>query len=254
MLKSWHNLYPNTEMLELNFIQKEILGKLLYAPSLNFSQLQPREKITSNLLAFHLQQLQRLDLISKKAAAYTLTDKGKEFANRSDSLHKEDLRQKNGVIMCCYRKLSQKAEPEFLIYTRKKHPFFGSQGYPSGKIRYGETLAEAAQRELLEETNLQGIPQLFLIQHHLVYDQKDHRLLEDKFFFFNYFDNPTGELHYSDEGDFTWVKFSDFPKFVTKPFESLAVEQKITRLILSWLKNPRKEVTYQEVTHITDSF
>lgn len=68
-----------------------------------------------------------------------------------------------------------------LMIRREFEPFRGLWGLPGGKVRYGESLAEAAERELYEETNLKASFQEFcgvvaesvfagqrLVAHHLL--------------------------------------------------------------------------------------
>ena len=69
------------------------------------------------------------------------------------------------------------------MQKRLKQPYFGFLGFVSGKVRWGETVVEAAERELKEETNLEGKFKLIGIMHSLIYSKEDNSLLEDKFFY-----------------------------------------------------------------------
>jgi len=53
-------------------------------------------------------------------------------------------------------------DQEVLIVKRKKDPNKGQWSIPGGKQMIGETIAEAAKRELLEETGVK-VGQLFLV-------------------------------------------------------------------------------------------
>lgn len=50
--------------------------------------------------------------------------------------------------------LSRDAPPRVLLIQRGRDPFAGQWAFPGGFVEPGETLVEAARRELLEETTL----------------------------------------------------------------------------------------------------
>lgn len=237
-------------MIDLHYIQLKVLKKLLFSEGLGLHDLRPDDSIENNQLLFHVESLMKDGLVEKQDKTYILTKKGKEYANRMDSDKVKIKKQgKIGAIQCCIRTTGD--EPEFLIYTRKKHPFYGSQGYASGKVDYGEKVLDAARRELKEETNLDGGEgELFLIEHHIVYDKHTNELLEDKYFYFCRFENPSGELQPNDEGDFEWVPESKARDYFKKPFENIERLIYITERI----KDLDAQLTFQEVTHYTDKF
>lgn len=240
--------------MELHFIQQAILKKLLFLPKAKHSDLRPNDDIENNKLTFHISQLISLGLIEKDTnGLYTLTNKGKENANRMDTDTLRTVRQgKVCTILCCTR-LGSNNQREYLVYTRKKQPFFDSQGYPSGKARFGETIYEAAERELKEETNLtpSKSPDLFLIEHQIVYSPDKSSLLEDKFFFFVMFENPSGEIIANEEGIYEWVDENDLDTYVVKPFESMDKMKEVNEL----MKNYKNGFPmYREVAHLADNY
>jgi 8-oxo-dGTP pyrophosphatase MutT (NUDIX family) len=236
---------------DLHYIQLAILKKLLFSEGLKFSELKPFEDIETNKLSFHIEKLIQLGHVIKDGIIYKLTESGKEFANRMDTDNAQMKKQgKIGIIMCCMK--TDGDEPEFLIYTRKKHPFFGSQGYSSGKVWYGERTWETAIRELKEETNLDAAekPTLFTIEHHLVYDKNSKELREDKYFYFYRFINPKGNLKSNEEGSFEWVKESELEKYFVKPFVTVERLMYITKRI----KDVNHELTFEDIEHFADNF
>jgi ADP-ribose pyrophosphatase YjhB (NUDIX family)/predicted transcriptional regulator len=242
--------------MELHFIQNEILKKLLFADKLKYSELRP-ENLENNKLNFHLNQLQDLGLIEKSDSKYYLTLKGKEFAGRLNTdVLKIEKQAKLSVLVAPVRKAGD--ELEFLIYTRLKQPFYGCQGFLSGKIGYGETIIEGAKREMKEECNLDGEPQIIQLMHYRVFDKlspqegavSQPRLLEDKFMFLCVVKEPVGELLQSNEGKFQWVKESEFAKYITNHFESYDVFINEVNLI----KNFNGAVSIVEVDHASGKF
>lgn len=163
-------------------VQIEILRALLFTPDARFSDLN-LAGLSNDHFTFHITQLVETGLVQKAAnGRYRLSPKGKEYANRMDTDSKAMERQgKLAVLLVSVRK-SAAGKDEFLMQQRLKHPYFGFWGYMGGKIRWGETVLEAAARELKEETGLTAKLELRGVMHKIDYTQ-DKKLLEDKYFY-----------------------------------------------------------------------
>ncbi len=207
-------------MRQLHEIQLKILEKLLFSISLRYSQIKPDKKMENNQFQFHLNQLTEMGLVRKENGKYLLTPKGKEYANRIDEGENQlKLQAKISAWIACTRIVKNKKQ--FLIYTRLKQPFYGCQGYLSGKVRYGENLTEAVKRELKEETNLDCLKsKVIAIKHFRVFDKRTKELVEDKFMFMCLVENPKGELKGNKEGKFEWVDEDRLYDYVANPFEN----------------------------------
>ena len=203
-------------MKQLHEIQLSILKKLMFAESVHFAELKP-ENIENNQFDWHLKQLIKTKFVEKSAYGYKLTVEGRKYCNRFDTdSNKIEMQGKISALMVSMRNIN--GFNEFLMYTRKKHPFFNCQGFASGKIRWGETVVEAATRELFEETGLKGICEIINLWHYLVLDE-DSSTKEDKYFFICRFVNPQGELISNNmEGLYEWIKEDNIEKWITKPF------------------------------------
>jgi ADP-ribose pyrophosphatase YjhB (NUDIX family) len=171
-------------------VQLAILKELLFKPSAHFSDLNVAG-LTSDHFTFHIRHLCELGLVSKKGAVYILTIKGKEYANRMDTENMQIERQaKLGIKPVIVKTEGKKVL--LLAQQRLKQPYFGLWGFPGGKIRWGETLFQAAERELLEETGLTGQMTFKGVQHKLDVTIGDGRLLEDKYFYVIRVEKATG--------------------------------------------------------------
>jgi len=194
--------------LEIHPIQTGILLVLLFKPKAKYSELNTTGMSTDHF-NFHVKRLLKLKLINKtKNGKYTLTKKGKEFANRFDTesvvLEKQ---AKIGVLVIGIKKV--KGKTYFLMQKRLKQPYFGYLGFVSGKVRWGETIIQAAKRELKEETNVDGNLSLVGIMHSLIYSKNHNELLEDKFFYVVKATQVKGKLTEEIEGaELNWVEKS----------------------------------------------
>ncbi len=236
-------------MKALHDTQLQILKKLLFAKSLHYLELKPDPEMENNKFDFHLDQMIAAGFIQKSEDGYSLTHAGKEYANRIDTDRVEITKQaKISVFVAPVRIIDDKWE--FLVYTRMKQPFYGCQGFLSGKVRFGDKVLETAVRELKEETNLEGQPQIVSLHHYRVYDRTSQQLVEDKFMFLCLVINPTGELIPNNEGKYEWVKEDLVFDYVTNHFESLDQFKED----VATLKNFTGQISFHEIDHLTDKF
>lgn len=236
-------------MKDLHSIQLQILRKLLFAQALKYTELKPDKEMENNKFDFHLDQIIRIGYIQKSQLGYSLTSLGKEYANRMDTDKVKMSKQAKISVFMAGIKI-YKRHRQFLIYTRLKQPFYGAQGFPSGKVMYGESVEEAATREFFEETGLIGKPEIMSIRHYRVFDQITDELLEDKFMFLCRMKNPKGKLIDSEEGKFEWVPESKIFDYVTYHFVSL--EQ--FRLDIEEITSFTGTLRFEEINQKTDKF
>lgn len=174
-----------------------ILHVLLFRPDARFAELQKASNLTSDHFNFYLKQLLDEQFVAKNdAGAYHLSPKGKEFANRFDTDERKVERQPKVAVCLMIRREDGKQ----LVQQRLKQPFYGYWGRPTGKIRWGETILEAAARELMEETGLEADFAFEEIYHKRDYEQGTGKLLEDKIFFVIGAGNTRGALVEEFEG------------------------------------------------------
>jgi ADP-ribose pyrophosphatase YjhB (NUDIX family) len=236
-------------MKQIHPIQMQILKNLLFNQELRFSELKPNETIENNQFTFHLDKLIGDNLVQKISNKYSLTSTGKEFANTMDTDEIKIQKQTKVSAVTCAMRIRD-CKYEYLIYTRLKHPFYGHQGFPSGKVKWGEKIIDACKREFFEETKLLGKPELFTIHHHHVYDKNTNKLLEDKLFFIFKIVNPKGRLRANNEGNFEWIKEAELKKYIIKPFGALNDILKVMKLA----KSNKTIISVEEFDEFTEEF
>lgn len=178
--------------------QMKILRHLLLVPQAKFAELAKQTGLTSDHANFHIKQLidaTFVEHVPKTYGVYRLTRHGKEYANRMDTdEHVIEKQPKLSVVLDIIN-----AEGKHLQQERLKQPYYGYWGRPTGKIRWGETMLQAAARELKEEASLTADLTILGFYHKLDYDP-DGQLLEDKYFCLVRGVNPRGELLAESDG------------------------------------------------------
>jgi len=136
----------------MHHIQRTILGQLMQGESLRYSEIKPKG-IESNLFAYHLKALRDEGLVLRTGwGAYGLTPAGKRYV---DTLSLSDLKPrvqpKIVILLACHDRLGR-----WLLMRRKVQPLLGKIGFPYGKLHRGETIAEAAHREMSEKIGIEA--------------------------------------------------------------------------------------------------
>lgn len=182
---------------DAHIAQMHILRALLVGQTATFSELTKATGLTSDHANFHIKKLvaaAMVEHVPKTYGEYRLTRKGKEFANRMDT---DDLvieKQPKLVVDIGV----EREDGKFLFQERRKQPYYGYWGFPTGKIRWGETMLEAAARELMEETGLTAELRIIGVHHKMDYDS-DGDFLEDKYLILVHGIRPKGALAVENE-------------------------------------------------------
>ncbi len=190
----------------------KILRELLFNPGTRFTDLNV-ENLTSDHFSYYVKKLLEDGLVVKNdGGLYSLSHKGKEFANTMDDETSSIEKQpKVAVLVICTRDDPKTGKPQLLIQRRLKEPYYGYQGFFTGKVRFTEKIHEAAAREMDEETGMTGDLELKGIFQDIVYSTEG-KLLENKLFHVFIATNCTGKLRKKFEGgENYWL---DLDKFV----------------------------------------
>ncbi len=145
----------------MHHIQRKILGKLLYADSLAYSQMRPAG-VESNHFAYHLDQLVRAELVAKHGKQYLLAPKGLAAVDKMSQEKMVDRLQPHIITAIDITN----DQGQTLVFKRAFQPYIHKYSFPLGKTHMDESVTEAAVRELQEKTGLTGIP---LTQRGIVY-------------------------------------------------------------------------------------
>ncbi|MDB5165126.1 MAG: putative hydrolase [Candidatus Saccharibacteria bacterium] len=202
-------------------IQVTILRHLLFVPSAGFADIQRATDLTSDHFTFHIKKLIDEGYVEKDDKSYKLSRKGKEYANRMDTDENEIEKQPKVSVVIVLERMNNAGQRESLYQQRLKNPYYGFWGRLGGKMRWGESIVEAAKRELLEESGLGADFEYKILYHKRDFDTATDKLLEDKIFLCVKAINPRGELVVDFEGGHNeWLTREQF-NAKTKTFSSV---------------------------------
>lgn len=135
----------------MHWIQKDILKKLTVKNSLRYIELKPKD-VDGNLFMYHLNQLTFDKYVQKDKRGYTLTKEGKRHVG-SISLSSGNPTRLPRVVTMIYCVNSEK---ETLLYRWNRQPYLGHVSLPFNRVRFGQSVFNAAAETLKFKTNLAG--------------------------------------------------------------------------------------------------
>lgn len=195
-----------------------ILRELLFNPNSKFTELNI-QGLTSDHFSYHINTLIKEGYVKKNIQKYSLTVKGKEYANQMDTDQASMEKQPKIAVMIVPVK-KEKGKKYLLIQERTKEPYYGYRGFVTGKIRYGEKVLETARRELKEETGLEcnDLHIKRIVHNHVVLEDSGE-LVEDKMFYLVTAIEPSGELSDTRNGKNFWVTEKEFKNLEKKYYD-----------------------------------
>ena len=190
----------------MHILQQKIINRLINRSGARFAELKPMG-IESNHYVYHLKSLMREGLVKKSGNLYQLTAKGKELISRlSLQDFKERIQPKIVTMVAC-----KNSQGEYLLYRRAREPFLHTVGFPYGKIHLGETILEAAERELKEKTGVSAKLKQRGDVYLTTYENDD--LLSQTLCHIYSGDKPVGHLvEKSEKGECFWAKLDTLKK------------------------------------------
>ncbi len=185
-------------------VKEIIIRTLIHNPKASFSDLCDKS-IPSNEFTYHLNKLISEGLVFKSEdKKYSLTTLGQRLESELDGKTGKK-RDKPFVALL----LVVKKDNKYLLYHRLKEPFYDLYGMPGAKLDFGEEILQGAERELKEETNLDGKGKVIAINNILTYEKQIPLTHFSQFVVL--FDNVLGKLiEENREGSYKFVEQIEF--------------------------------------------
>ena len=231
-------------MSDLHNIQMLILRELLFKPNARFTDLNIKG-LSNDHFSYHIKTLLEDGYVTKEDKAYSLTTKGKEYANRMDTDVAEIEKQPKVAVMIIALK-QENGQEYMLIQERTKEPYFGYAGFLTGKIRYGEKISETVRRELMEESGLEaGEVHIKQIVHDHVVLEDTGKLVEDKMFYVVVVKEITGELIDTECGKNRWITEEEFYALEKKYYNEDGIYE---------ISKQKQDMPFMESTYLIKEF
>jgi len=129
----------------MHHIQKSIILSLARTSPLRFTDLQP-PRIPNNTFTYHLKKLIDSEYVELTTGGYVATRKALKLVVFGVNTIKPPSTPQTITLLYI-----ENREGEVLLLNRNRKPFQGWYGIPGGLIHLGETLEQAAERELTEK-------------------------------------------------------------------------------------------------------
>jgi ADP-ribose pyrophosphatase YjhB (NUDIX family) len=191
---------------ELSFVQLKILSKFIRGGELSYSEAKP-DGVENDLYKYHLNFLIEKAILVKSEKKYALTEYGKYLVQTLDVFGIPKGMFKVSVIPYVVR--TENGVQQLLMHKRLRHPYFGDVETVSGKVLPGESVEDAANRKLKEETGVEAECKFIGVVRKIRTSTKEE-LFEDTLYHVCLGTNPKGTLLPKTEfGENYWV---DFPQ------------------------------------------
>jgi len=184
----------NNTNIVLHKYQQDILKKLVFKRKCRFNELLI-EGLESEHMNYHLKKLIKDSIVEKNDDTYILTDSGKEYSDSlDDNIKFIEKQPKTSIIIRAVRKNPKTQQTEHLLNKRLREPYYGKVGRLAGKVQFGETLEQAAARELFEETGLKAQKIVLEEIYRKMRYRKDGKFVQDVIFYIFFVSELKGKM------------------------------------------------------------
>lgn len=187
-------------------IQRAIVYKLAFAPSLRFGELKP-DDIENKLFTYHLKKVVSAGYVAKNEdGEYTLTAEGRRIGKGAlDS----DTRLIDRAYSTLLLAIRRKSDGAWLLYKRHTHPMIGLAGFMHAQPSAEESVTETAAKECRLATGLTG--EFTVHGHGYFHVYRDEQLESFTHFTLLVCDDIQGELSQNSTlADYYWEQKPDF--------------------------------------------
>ncbi|HSI21185.1 MAG TPA: NUDIX domain-containing protein [Verrucomicrobiae bacterium] len=130
--------------------QRHIVDLLLQQSPRRYAELKPVD-VEGNIFSHHLKKLIKEELVAQLSpGSYALGKAGRKLAGNVSATTGEIRSQQKILVEIAL----QNEQGEWLLFERGREPYRGLIGFPAGRRHAGETLLEAATRDITEKAGI----------------------------------------------------------------------------------------------------
>ncbi|MBN1792246.1 NUDIX domain-containing protein [Candidatus Woesearchaeota archaeon] len=128
--------------------REQIFRLFLKDEKLRFSEIEKDLKIRSNMVTYHLEQMQKKGLIEKKGFHYSLTRKAEQYIPIIPNLQGEKMSPLPVILVAVVK------DDKILLIKRSNRPYKGYWCMIGGKMLLEESFEEASARVVKQKSGL----------------------------------------------------------------------------------------------------
>lgn len=134
-------------------IQRAIVYKLAFAPSLRFGELKP-DDLDNKLFTYHLKKVAAAGYVEKNDdGEYLLTAEGRRIGK---GVFESDSRLLDRAYSTLLLAIRRQSDGAWLLYKRRTHPMINLTGFMHAQPVADQTAEETAQKVCTTQTGLRG--------------------------------------------------------------------------------------------------
>jgi len=134
----------------MHTIQQHVLDLLLAQSPRRYAELKPTD-VEGNVFTHHLRQLIKGEfVVQQEPGRYALGKFGRKLAGNISS-HTGEVRSQQKILV---EVALRNKKGEWLLFERAREPYRTFIGFPAGRRHAGETLRQAAERDIYEKTDI----------------------------------------------------------------------------------------------------
>ncbi|MBW3012609.1 NUDIX domain-containing protein [Candidatus Woesearchaeota archaeon] len=191
---------------------------------LKFNEIEKAIKIRSNMVSYHLEQMQKEGLLEKKGDYYYLTKESEKYLPIIPQVTGESMSPVPVVLVALMNK------NKILLIKRNNRPYKGYWCMIGGKMLLEESFAQASKRLVKEKSNLDAE---YVSINNVLHEQVegDDMVKHSFILFFTKMKTEETRFRRTEYGDLQWFDLNELDKLKIVPSDLWLIKNKLDSTI-----------------------